>query len=102
MAGSWGICPTKLLFAIDCPVCGSLRAVNDLTHGELAAAASSNLLLVLALPLVVLLWGRRTAVLWRGAAEPLPVPRAVWVVGLTIAAAFMVARNTAWGSWLHS
>ena len=39
-----------------CPGCGSLRAVNDLTHGDVLAAASSNLVLVLALPVLALLW----------------------------------------------
>ena len=39
-----------------CPGCGSLRAVNDLTHGDVLAAASSNLVFVLALPVLALLW----------------------------------------------
>ena len=37
-----------------CPGCGGLRAVNDLTNGDLGAAASSNLLLVVLLPVAVL------------------------------------------------
>ena len=45
-SGSWGFCPSKLLLGIDCPGCGGLRAVNDLTHLDVASAASSNLLLV--------------------------------------------------------
>ena len=35
-SGSWGYCPWKLLTGLDCPGCGALRAVNDLTHGDLA------------------------------------------------------------------
>ena len=36
-----------------CPGCGSQRAVHQLLHGELRQAASHNLLLVLALPLLL-------------------------------------------------
>ncbi|HEU4810806.1 MAG TPA: DUF2752 domain-containing protein [Nocardioides sp.] len=100
-SGSWGYCPTALL-GFACPFCGSLRAVNDLTHLDLAAAASSNLLLVMALPLVLVLWGRRLVVLWRGgaAAEPLRVPRAAWIALVAVLVAFTVARNLPAGAWL--
>ena len=64
-SGSWGYCPTALL-GFSCPFCGSLRAVNDLTHLDLAAAASSNLLIVVAAPVVVAFWTRRVAACWRG------------------------------------
>src|SRR4051812_42007610 len=55
-SGSWGYCPWKLLTGMDCPGCGTLRAVNDLTNGDLIGAASSNLLFVAAVPVVVVLW----------------------------------------------
>ena len=101
LSGSWGYCPTALL-GFACPFCGSLRAVNDLTHLDLAAAASSNLLFVLALPVVLALWGRRLVALWRGgpAAEPLRVPRAAWIALAVVLAAFTVARNLPAGAWL--
>ena len=54
--GSWGICPTRFLTGLDCPGCGGLRAVNDLTNGDLVGAASSNLLFVAAIPFLVLGW----------------------------------------------
>src|ERR687890_217275 len=54
--GGWGLCPFKLLTGWDCPGCGGLRAVNDLTHGDVAAAAGSNLFLVVSLPGLVALW----------------------------------------------
>jgi hypothetical protein len=100
-SGSWGYCPTALL-GFSCPFCGSLRAVNDLTHLDLAAAASSNLLLVVALPLVVAIWGRRVAACWRGGAAmaPLRVPRALWVALAVLLAVFTVARNLPVGAWL--
>ena len=107
-SGSWGVCPWLLLTGTSCPGCGSLRAVHDLTDGDVAAAASSNLLLVLALPVVVLLWLRWTHRAWSG---PDPAPsqavaasprRAQVLVALfaVVAVMFGVLRNLPAGSWL--
>jgi hypothetical protein len=98
---SWGVCPLYYATGIYCPGCGSLRAVNDLTHGHLAAAASSNLLLVALIPVLGLLWASWTHVSWRGYdAHLVPrVPRAVTIGLLAMVAAFVVARNLP-GSWL--
>src|SRR6476469_5728806 len=63
---SWGLCPLYALTGIYCPGCGGLRGVNDLTDGHVGAAASSNLLLVLAIPVVVLLLARWTWASWQG------------------------------------
>ena len=99
--GAWGGCPTKLLTDLDCPLCGSLRAVNDLTHLDVGAALSSNLVFVLAVPVVLLLWGRRLVACWRGGAamRPLAVPAWVWVVGLVVLGVFTLVRNLP-GNWL--
>lgn len=99
--GSWGYCPTALL-GISCPACGSLRAVNDLTHLDLGAAASSNLLLVIAAPLAVAWWALKLVALWRGEAATLPerVPRAVWIPLAVVVGVFTVARNLPFGAWL--
>ncbi|MDX6360152.1 MAG: hypothetical protein QOH37_3206 [Nocardioidaceae bacterium] len=98
---SWGVCPLYYATGIYCPGCGSLRAVNDLTHGHLAAAASSNLLLVALIPVLGLLWASWTLVSWQGYdAHLVPrVPRAVTIALLVLVAAFVVARNLP-GSWL--
>jgi len=100
-SGSWGYCPTALL-GFSCPFCGSLRAVNDLTHLDLAGAASSNLLFVVAAPVVVAFWARRVAACWRGGAamQPLRVPRPLWIAFLVLLAVFTVVRNLPVGSWL--
>ena len=104
-SGSWGYCPFKLLTGLDCPGCGSLRAVNDLTNGHLVAAASSNLLFVTMLPVAVLMWAAWVRRSWLG----LPAPtrsgraaRATWMAAAVVAVVFTVVRNTPWGSWLHS
>ncbi len=36
------MCPTKLLFGIDCPGCGGLRMAYSLLHGDFPAALHYN------------------------------------------------------------
>lgn len=99
--GSWGLCPTKWLTSLDCPACGALRAVNDLTHLDVGAALSSNLLFVLLIPLIVGFWVYRLVVAWRGgpALNPWAAPAWVWIGLGTVITVFTVARNVP-GSWL--
>jgi hypothetical protein len=98
---SWGVCPLYATTGLYCPGCGSLRAVNDLTNGHLGAAASSNLLLVLALPFAAYLFLRWTLAAWQGRDTTLaPELSRPVVVGLVVlVVAFTVARNLP-GSWL--
>jgi hypothetical protein len=100
--GSWGECPTYALFGVYCPGCGGLRAVNDLTRLDLGAAASSNLLLVLSLPLVVYVLVRWTQGRWTGRpwhASVLGVNVTLAVLGVAMVA-FTLLRNTPYGAWL--
>jgi len=98
---SWGLCPSAAL-GFSCPGCGSLRAVNDLTNGDLAAAASSNLLLVVAMPFLVAGLGLWAVDSWRGTPSTIPWARLKPLVPvlLVVVAAFTVARNLAVGAWL--
>jgi hypothetical protein len=100
--GSWGLCPWLLLTGTQCPGCGGLRAINDLTRGDIVAAASSNLLVVSAIPVVALLWARWLRESWRGAAHRVSLPRALAWCGVLLAAAiaFAVVRNLPFGAWL--
>jgi hypothetical protein len=97
---TWVLCPFKALTGWDCPLCGGLRAVNDLGHGSVVAAAHSNLLFVGSLPLLAagwLLWLRHALT----GRAPRPNRRAVRLAGATyllVAVAFTVLRNTPWGS----
>lgn len=99
-SGSWGYCPISLL-GFYCPGCGGLRAVNDLTHGDLAGAVSSNALLIIAMPLAVFVLARWTVDAWRGrqrgrtALSSWPVLSA----GIALTTVFTVVRNLP-GSWL--
>lgn len=36
------VCPTKALFGINCPGCGSMRMIYSLLHGDFAAALHYN------------------------------------------------------------
>lgn len=98
---SWGVCPLYALTGVYCPGCGGLRGVNDLTDGHVGAAASSNLLLVLAVPVAVFVLARWTWITWQGTGGPVvpPLPRAVTLGLGAVVVAFTVARNLP-GSWL--
>jgi len=99
-SGSWGYCPISLL-GFYCPGCGGLRAVNDLTHGDLAGAVSSNALLILAMPFAVFLLARWAVDAWQGRQRGLPTlsswPMLSVVIGLITV--FALVRNLP-GSWL--
>jgi len=102
---SWGLCPFKLITGWDCPACGGLRAVNDLSHGQVVAAWHSNALFVSALPLIAfgwLLWVRRS-ITGPGPRTVLSPRRrtALVTAGVVLVVGFTVWRNTPWGSALH-
>jgi hypothetical protein len=98
---SWGFCPSAAL-GWYCPGCGGLRAVNDLTNGDVGAALSSNVVITLLIPVAIVglgLWawsawqGTRFSVRW---AQARP-----FVYGLVVVlVAFSVVRNLAFGAWL--
>ena len=101
-SGSYGFCPWLALTGTYCPGCGGLRAVHDLTDADLAAAVSSNLLVVALVPVAVLLWAWWAHARWRGrllrptAALTRP---AVWTLG-TAVALFTLLRNLEPAAWL--
>ncbi len=100
--GSWGYCPSRVLFGVSCPGCGGLRAVNDLTHGDLLGAASSNLLFVASIPLVVWVLGRWLHGAWTGTPyrPRWAQSRAFGITSLVLVLGFTVLRNTPAGAWL--
>lgn len=51
-------CPFKLLTGLDCPSCGSQRALHALLHGHVLTALRFNPFLILSLPyLITVMWG---------------------------------------------
>jgi hypothetical protein len=100
--GSWGVCPLSLL-GIYCPGCGGLRAVNDLTNGDVKGAASSNVLVTIGIPVATVLLALWAVRAWRGT-SPHPLPerarQALWWAGGVVTLGFFVLRNTPQGAWL--
>jgi len=98
---SWGICPSAAL-GFSCPGCGGLRAVNDLTHGQIGAAFSSNVVVTALIPVAVVLLALWAADRWRGRTRQVPWARLrPWVYGLvTVLVVFTALRNTGPGAWL--
>lgn len=95
-AGSYGLCPLRAVTGWLCPLCGGLRAVHALTHGDWQQAWGLNPAVLAVLPLVVVAW-----LAWAvGTARGHP-PRAsghvrrVWAPWLVLAAMvlFGVLRN---------
>ncbi|MER5831551.1 DUF2752 domain-containing protein [Streptomyces sp. NPDC002130] len=56
--GPFPACPFRAVTGLDCPGCGSLRALHELTHGHVAAAADYNALLLVFLPVGAGVWLR--------------------------------------------
>jgi hypothetical protein len=54
--GHYPTCPFKLVTGLDCPGCGTLRAIHALTRGDLLLAMDHNVLTVLFLPVLVWAW----------------------------------------------
>jgi Protein of unknown function (DUF2752) len=46
------VCPFRLLTGWNCPLCGGLRMTHDVLHGQLAAAITDNVVLLLGIPML--------------------------------------------------
>ncbi|HEX3718844.1 MAG TPA: DUF2752 domain-containing protein [Verrucomicrobiae bacterium] len=93
-AGFYPVCGIHQLTGLQCPGCGSLRALHQLTHGNIAAAWHFNPLLVALLPIGFWL-GLRAAALWVfGWRWPgiINKPIVGWAI-VVVAIVFGIARN---------
>lgn len=98
--GHYPTCPFLAVTGYYCPGCGSLRALHDLAHGDVAGALARNPLLVLAaggLVVAFVLWARR---LWRGLPRTWVAPPRLLYALLTLVLAFWVLRNVPGWTWL--
>lgn len=95
--GRYPVCPFHYLTGLHCPGCGTLRALHQLLHGNVAAALSLNLLSTIAIP-ILLVGLIRSRV---GGAKQTPAPpvagrrwpiHPAWLVVIVIVA-FGVLRN---------
>src|ERR1700728_12278 len=46
------LCPFRLLTGWNCPACGGLRMMHDVLHGDLAAAITDNVFLLIGIPML--------------------------------------------------
>jgi len=84
-------CPTKLVTGLDCPACGGLRLVHDLTRADWGAAVHDNPFLLVCAPALAFLAAERLRASRAGVPAP---PRRRLTYGLAGAAlAWMVVRN---------
>jgi hypothetical protein len=98
--GHYPTCPFLAVTGYYCPGCGSLRALHDLAHGDVAGAVARNPLMVLAsagLVVGFVLWTRRR---WRGLPRTWAAPAALLYGLLTLVLAFWVLRNVPGWTWL--
>jgi hypothetical protein len=102
VSGTWGGCPWLALTGHYCPGCGGLRAVNDLTNGDLVGALGSNLLFVAMVPVLVVWWLRWVDRAWAGKDRPAGSEHpGRWIALFTVVMVlFAVVRNLPVGSGL--
>ncbi|MDV6233732.1 DUF2752 domain-containing protein [Rhodococcus cercidiphylli] len=92
-------CPFHALTGLWCPGCGTTRALGDLTRGDIAAAASSNVVAVVLAVGALAVWALWLRARWTG--RPLELPRfnrPTVIVLIAVLTVFTVVRNTPWGS----
>lgn len=80
-------CMFKAVTGWNCPGCGGLRMTHDLLHGDLPAAVTDNVFLLVGLPLLAL-WS-----IWRVRRKERAFTPAVLAVVLTLAVAWTIVRN---------
>ena len=97
-------CPFLLMTGLQCPGCGTTRALALLTHGDVLGAIGMNLLLAVMLPVLAFLYVRWIVDILRPASKPKPFrpPPPTWVLVLMVVGivAFWVGRNLPWFSFL--
>jgi hypothetical protein len=91
--GVYPLCPSRVLFGIDCPLCGGLRGTNALLHGRIGEALNHNLLLPLYLGVAAV-----AMTLWMLPVIGLPErrlhpPRWLLATAISVVVAFTVVRN---------
>jgi len=94
-------CPLLELTGLACPFCGGTRAVYALAHGDVAGAAEHNAAVVLAVPVLAVLWSRWTVRGARGGRGPMVTFSAGALLALgTALVVFAVVRNLPFGAGL--
>jgi hypothetical protein len=87
-------CPLHATTGLWCPFCGGLRAVAALSHGDLVAAASFNVVVIGLLPLLTFWWLLGVRAAWAGRPHRwLLLTNRRWLVLGAVLVAFALWRN---------
>lgn len=92
--GYYPSCPFHTLTGLNCPGCGTLRGLHQLTHGNLIGALNYNALMVISLPFVGYTFISYALLAARGRGLPKPFIRPAYIRALFwIVLAFWILRN---------
>lgn len=99
--GHYPTCPFLALTGYFCPGCGSLRAIHDLLHGDVAGALARNPAVLLVVPYLLVALATWA---WRSTGRPAPrstslPPAVVWGL-LVVVPAYGLLRNLPGLTWL--
>ena len=92
-SGSYGFCPLRVTTGLLCPMCGGLRAVHALTHGQWETAWGLNPALMVLLPVMLGAWAVWVWRARRGRPSTYAERREVFVPALVLFLLFGVTRN---------
>ena len=93
--GFFPVCLFRLFTGLNCPGCGSTRAMHQILHGHFVAAFMLNPLFLLALPFLLLALIRYSVIVMRGGMpRPNAMTASVLYALLVIIVSFWIFRNT--------
>jgi hypothetical protein len=88
-------CVFRQLTGLQCPGCGSTRALHQLLHGHFVAAFTLNPLFVIATPLLLYVLLRYTTLSFRGITpKPNALPARYIYLIFVVIVSFWIFRNT--------
>jgi hypothetical protein len=93
--GFFPLCPFRAITGLQCPGCGTTRALHQLLHGNLLAGIELNPLLFLALPVLssLLILFTRSALTGRPMPQIVLPRKYAWAIYLLVFG-FWIVRNT--------
>jgi hypothetical protein len=98
--GHYPTCPFLAATGWFCPGCGSLRALQALAHGDVAAAMARNPLMVLTVPALLVWWATWLVRSMRRRPRRWVAPAwSIWAL-LAVVVMFAVVRNLPGGAFL--
>jgi Protein of unknown function (DUF2752) len=87
-------CPFHILTGLNCPACGSLRALHQLSHGNILAALHFNSLLIVSLPFLGIVLARKLSAQITGSPwRPIEQRPFLWWLFVGVFVGFGILRN---------